>query len=451
MLEFVTSQKGTRKLVVNGSLFNKQSDGSEDKELWRCERRTCKARIHTRANTIVMEVGLHNHVVTHGQVEVERARSNMKRRAETTEESTRSIVQNELLTVPVDVAHLLPKRPTLSRDVRRHRQMGGTSDQQDMSVYSLTKSNQPFIRVNRENMIIFAADDDLEFLAGCEHWFADGTFRVAPNGFEQLYTIHGFVNNEVFPAIYALLSERTEQAYEQLLHEILLLHAGLDPVSVLFDFELAAIRAFQSTFPGTTITGCMFHFGQCIWRKLQSEGLSERYRDEPEFALLVKRLLALAFIPTDDVMRVFEILTADPAYRQIEVICDYMKDNFIGRQRRGRRGQPRFAIQLWNQYSRVIDNLPRSNNSLEGWHNAFNNVVGFAHPSIAKLARKLQQEQHSMQIHRRQLALGTITGKKKKIYARINEALHTIAVDYSNRDPITYLGDIARVLNINVT
>ena len=171
-----------------------------------------------------------------------------------------------------------------------------------------------------------------------------------------------------------------------------------------------------------------------------------------DFALLVKRLLALAFIPTDDVIEVFETLITDPAYREIEVICDNMEDNFIGRQRRGRRSPPRFAIQLWNQYTRVIDNLPRSNNALEGWHNAFNNVVGFAHPSVTKLARKLQQEQHSTQLHRRQLELGATTEKKKKTYVRncINEALRTMVADYHNRDAVTYLGDIARVLNINV-
>jgi len=88
--------------------------------------------------------------------------------------------------------------------------------------------------------------------------------------------------------------------------------------------------------------------------------------------------------------------------------------------------------------------------ALDGWHKAFNNVVNFAHPFVTKLARKLQQEQHSTQRQRRQLELGKITGKKKKTYVRINEALHTMIVDYNNRDPIRYLKDIARVLNINV-
>ena len=110
----------------------------------------------------------------------------------------------------------------------------------------------------------------------------------------------------------------------------------------------------------------------------------------------------------------------------------------------------RFMVLLMVLFSRVIDKLPRSNNAIEGWHNAFNNVVGFAHPSTTKLARKLQQEQHSTQLLRRQLELGTTAGRKKKTYIRVNEALHAMVTDYNNRDPITYLGDIARVLNINV-
>ena len=85
----------------------------------------------------------------------------------------------------------------------------------------------------------------------------------------------------------------------------------------------------------------------------------------------------------------------------------------------------------------------------------FHNAKGFfhhcfAHPTTTKLARKIQQEQHSMQFLRHQLKLGTRAGKKNKTYIRVNEAIRTMVTDYDNRNPITYLGDIARVLNINV-
>lgn len=50
---------------------------------------------------------------------------------------------------------------------------------------------------------------------------------------------------------------------------------------------------------------------------------------------------------------------------------DYFEDNFIGRQvRNQRRRAPRFAIALWNCFSRLDQQLPRTNNSNEGWHRA---------------------------------------------------------------------------------
>jgi len=121
-----------------------------------------------------------------------------------------------------------------------------------------------------------------------------------------------------------------------------------------------------------------------------------------------------------------------------------------GRQRRGRRAQPRFPIALWNQYHRVENNLPRSNNAVEGWHNAFNSSVCIAHPSVARLARKLQQEQHATSIRRIQQAHGQTPAKKRKTYKRVDEAIRSMVARYDENNILAYLSDVARVLNINV-
>lgn len=42
-----------------------------------------------------------------------------------------------------------------------------------------------------ERTIIFGTKENVDFLAQCTHWFVDGTFKVTPNFFSQLYTIHG--------------------------------------------------------------------------------------------------------------------------------------------------------------------------------------------------------------------------------------------------------------------
>ena len=55
------------------------------------------------------------------------------------------------------------------------------------------------------------------------------------------------------------------------------------------------------------------------------------------------------------------------------------------------RKKPQFDYTLWNVYDRVVADLPRSNNSLEGWHNAFATRVSVTHPTIKRLAEKIRR------------------------------------------------------------
>ena len=58
-------------------------------------------------------------------------------------------------------------------------------------------------------------------------------------------------------------------------------------------------------------------------------------------------------------------------------MMDYFEDTFIGRptRRNGRRA-PQFPISLWNVHDRVEEGLPRTNNTVEGWHRSFQSNVG---------------------------------------------------------------------------
>lgn len=132
---------------------------------------------------------------------------------------------------------------------------------------------------------------------------------MSPNRYDQLCMICGLIKGKNFPVVYALLSSKTEEEYQHMLQEILQSKADLNPISIIVDFELAAIIAFQNTFPNATLGGCMLYFSQCVWRKLQTEGFSEHFRNEPDFTLLVKQLFVLAFVPPLDVINLFEHLT----------------------------------------------------------------------------------------------------------------------------------------------
>ena len=118
MLVFLTSRKGTKKLVLNSFLFTKHRPGLNGSEIWRCEVRTCRVEIHTKDNDVISTVNEHNHAAFHGKTTVANVRTAMKRQ---TEEPIRRIVQQALKQVSAAKAHLLPSRDTLLRDVRRHR------------------------------------------------------------------------------------------------------------------------------------------------------------------------------------------------------------------------------------------------------------------------------------------------------------------------------------------
>ncbi len=69
-------------------------------------------------------------------------------------------------------------------------------------VYQETYSHQKFLiydkRKNayRGRLMIFASEEQLNVLYQLDTLFADGTFKVSPKLFEQLYVIHGMENGE---------------------------------------------------------------------------------------------------------------------------------------------------------------------------------------------------------------------------------------------------------------
>lgn len=67
--------------------------------------------------------------------------------------------------------------------------------------------------VNR--LILFATQRNLECLGGASAWFCDGTFKVVPSLFYQLYTIHALKNGITVPMVYGLLPNKTEATYRR--------------------------------------------------------------------------------------------------------------------------------------------------------------------------------------------------------------------------------------------
>jgi len=113
----------------------------------------------------------------------------------------------------------------------------------------------------------------------------DGTFKSAAHLIGQIYAIHVCQKGKWVPVVINLMTHKTKNSYIKMLTvlkaEVLArLNKHLSSEYISTDYEQAAIGAIGNVFPNTKITGCLFHFGQALWRKLQSEGLASLYTEE---------------------------------------------------------------------------------------------------------------------------------------------------------------------------
>ncbi|CAF5020469.1 unnamed protein product, partial [Rotaria socialis] len=86
--------------------------------------------------------------------------------------------------------------------------------------------------------------------------------------------------------------------------------------------------------PNTTHKGCLFHFGQCVWRQVQSKGLSTKYQEDENFRLNVKMLIGLAFLPLSDVITGFDLVAGEFNDDDADDLLDYFERTWIGEPKR---------------------------------------------------------------------------------------------------------------------
>ena len=137
-------------------------------------------------------------------------------------------------------------------------------------------------------LVQFGSPQGLQSLSQYDNWYADGTFKVIPEVFYQLYTVHAQCGDRIFPCIFALLPNKTEETYTRLLKENVSRINFNGPGQILVDFECAAINAIITTIPNAVIKGCFYHLCSNVWKHIQRLGHQVRYVEEPEFGLRMR-------------------------------------------------------------------------------------------------------------------------------------------------------------------
>lgn len=167
----------------------------------------CKARMikpsqnDDEVNFVVRNT--HNHPADARQECIKKAREMMKSEAKTTKLTAKEIISNATKGLKRPSIAQLPTNRSLSRSISRVRcdpnapKNPNTLDElvldpescqlDDVSQFLLYDSG------TKENsrIVIFGTDENIQFIKQCTELYMDGTFKVVPKLFDQLYTIHG--------------------------------------------------------------------------------------------------------------------------------------------------------------------------------------------------------------------------------------------------------------------
>ena len=112
-----------------------------------------------------------------------------------------------------------------------------------------------------ERIMVFGDNEMAKYLLPSPQRLADGTFKLGPQKFQQLYTVHIQGPGIASACAYRFLPNKTESIYKRFLENLLLLFPNAAPDKVLINFEPGAMIAIEKALPNDTISGCFFVSG----------------------------------------------------------------------------------------------------------------------------------------------------------------------------------------------
>lgn len=196
----------------------------------------------------------------------------------------------------------------------------------------------------------------------------DGTFKVCPDGFVQLYTINGFLKSEngdviQVPLVFIFMSRRQKNDSVAILNYIESPLLIISVEEIISDFERAIFSAVQDCFPGVSHYGCSFHWKQAVLRKAKQFGFSTDYKKPGNIRDSIQKVLCLPYLATEKIKYVFNHLKFE-APSTLNSFFYYISRVWVS-------NTSMWSSQNWSVYDRAI----RTNNDCEGFHNRWDKLA----------------------------------------------------------------------------
>lgn len=398
----IKSSRGCDLLVVEKFQFCKQDVLKSGEVRWRCIKKNlrCLAKLYTvgAEYTVTRSELIHNHESDETTLERKIVTTSCKRKAEEDisekpSKIIKSVLSNHLPEnlSSIDVSlirrnlynsrrKLLPALPKDIHDVHSVLDSYGPK--------TTTGENFLFINSTADNIIVFSCHTNILSLCKMKDFYMDGTFSYCTKYFYQLFTIHGLENGHYVPLLYCLLPNKTSDTYMRLFLLVKskifeLYNIVFEPKEVFVDFEIAIHNALKVVFPKTKLNGCRFHLHQAWYRKIQSLGLTQMYKDKNcEESKWLTHTFGLTYLDPSEVEDcfIFDLMSYKPDHKLIDKYADYLLENYIA-------PESHFPPNIWAYEN---PSIKRTTNACESFHSHFNSSFYSSHPSIFIFIEKLK-------------------------------------------------------------
>lgn len=182
--------------------------------------------------------------------------------------------------------------------------------------------------------------------------------------------------------------------------------------------------------------------------------------DQPDNARHLRALASIALVPKDHVEKAYKALFDSDFWTSnmecLEDLLDYFEKTWLGRSTRRGYVNPLFPSSVWNQHDGVLGGLPRTNNALEGWHNAFVGRAGCNHPTIWRLIDLLKAEHSLIALNLTHIDTGVAPPPPRRRYREANMRLKNVLeaakdswTDSTSEDTYQYLLNVSSIIHYN--
>ena len=192
-----------------------------------------------------------------------RAREGLTPLPQIYEEERGNTITTDLGASPAEVACKLPFFSSIKTQLYRQRHFlipQSAKDVNDIILndeWSQTESGEHFILIDDisegSRIIVFGTDDSLHRLCASDIASIDGTFKVCPRVFYQLYDIHSHMYGTVLPELFCLLPDKKAATYHRLLSLLITKCAEreycLKPATIIVDFDWLSTMLCEHYFP----------------------------------------------------------------------------------------------------------------------------------------------------------------------------------------------------------